>query len=290
MAIISLTCPGCGAPVMMPFGKHMCYCEYCGSPVQREMSDSEYSAMKKNSEFFESIRAAVHCIRNKDYNTAVDFADKASKLDETDPAPFLIKYVSYLDKDFKKASSYMTIARSMMQVKKSESLPEEEYRALLYAYVCNYLSDRDGDFKRMYITFRKVKPADIQNVRQYENLKRIGSFFSDPELKEAFMNACSDYIAESQKEVDKVQGGITQSNWDAVTDMRNNRLFLVAGTVFVDAKFVAPATQFINRYRDILNQKWEAAMKKNEVSGSKDQVNTYRYEADSLLSWMRTVR
>ncbi len=274
----------------MPFGKHMCYCDFCGSPVEKEMSATEFSAMKQNKEFFDSIRAAIECIRNKDYATAVDFADKASKLNDTDPAPFMIKYVCYLDKDFKKASSFAGIGRSMDRAKSSEALPEDEYRGLLYAYVRNYLSDRDADFKRMYRTYKKVKPGDIHNVRQYENLKRISSYFSDPELKDAFMGECEDFLSQCKKEVDGISVEMSQANWNALSGLRNDRLFFAAGTLFVDPRFAASATDFVNKYRTILYQKWETPIKKGEVSGNKDQLNLYRYEADSLLSWFKTVR
>lgn len=290
MAVISLTCPRCGAPVQMPYGRNMCYCEFCGSPVEKEMSDSEFSAMSKNKEFYDAVRAAIHCVNNKDYATALEFADKAAALNDTDPAPFMIKYVCYLDKDYKKATSFVGIGRSMHKAKASEALSEDDYRSLLYAYVRNYLSDRDEDLKRMYKTYKKVKPDDIHNVRQYEKLKRISSFFTDPELKDAFMDECESFLAECKNKVDAIPTGTTQSNWDALCEIRNDRLFLAAGTLFVDPKFAAPATEFVNKYRTILYQKWETPLKKGEVSSSKDQLNLYRYEADSLLSWFRTVR
>jgi len=288
MAIITLKCPSCGAPIQMPAGRNMCYCEFCGAPVEKEMSSSEYSSMKKGNEFTDAVRAAVQCIRNKDYITALEYADKASDLDSTDPAPLLVKYVALLDKDFKKASSFAAIARSMP--KASVALPKEDYTELLRTYVSNYLSERDRDFKRVYVTYRKVKPADIENVRLYEIRKRIEPYFTDPELKEAFMSGCSEFLEECRKDVESIRGGMTQSNWDAVSDIRNERLFFAAGTVFVDPSFAKLASQFLDAYKTILGQKWEKSFKGGEVSGSKDQVNTYRYEADSLLSWMKTVR
>ena len=58
-------------------------CEYCGTPIKQKLSDAELSHMAKNSEFTEAITAAIQCIRNRDYKTAIEEYTKAWLLDKT---------------------------------------------------------------------------------------------------------------------------------------------------------------------------------------------------------------
>jgi hypothetical protein len=289
MGVFSVTCPSCGAPAQIPFGKSSGICEFCGGQVHRNLCDSEFASMKKNQEFIDSIRASIHCIQNRDYETAIDYAEKASKLDSTDPAPMMIKYISFLGSDFRKATSFSAIAKSMMKDGGSEALTQDEYKELLAVFTYNYLYEKDKDLKRVFANMRKVRPDDIQNVGRYERMKRIEDYFTDPELKDAMITACSDYVKDCEDSM-KVTGELSQSNWDELTEIRNHRLFTVSCTVFVDPGLSGRVTQYVQKYRSALNQKWEPLFKKGTVNGSKDQVNVYRYEADSILSWLRTVR
>jgi len=288
MAMVSLICPSCGAPVMMPFGKRVCICEYCGAPVKEEMSEAEIAGVQKNEEFVDAIKAAMHCICTRDYETAREYADKAAALLHDDPAPVMIKYISWLNADYRKATSFLTIANSKRD-SGSVAISDDEYKGLLVTYADNYLVEKDQDLKRMFSTNRRLKPVDIQNVRQYENLKRIGLYASDPELKTAFKERCEGLLGECESKL-AVSNSLSQSEWDILTDVRNNYLFKAAATLFVDAAFSKRCVDLFTKYNNALNQKWENVFKHGQVSGDKDQVRNYRGEAETLISWARGVR
>lgn len=288
MSIISMICPSCGAPVQMPAGRVMCFCEYCGGQVKLQLSEAETAREERSKGFVDAIRASIHCIRSSDYKKAMEYADEAEKIEKNDPAPMLIRYISTLSTDYKKATPYLSIAKSMRSEAESRALSDEEYRQLLSIYVLNYLSDRDQDFKRIFMTMKKVRPADIQNVNNYEHLKRIDSYYADADLKEAFMSTSSEYLTECEESL-KVSGQMDQATWDVIEDTRKNRLFRAAGTLFVNPSLKQRFVAYMEKYNNALNLKWEIAFKK-DVNGSKDQVRSYRSESEALLVWAKSLR
>lgn len=272
----------------MPYGKSMCFCDYCGGQVKLMMSEAEVARDEKRQGFVDAIKASIHCIRSKDYKTALEYADKASELAKNDPAPMLIRYVCWLESDFKKAASFRSIAESMRAEKESVALSDDEYKVLLGAYVRNYISERDSDLKRMFMTLKKVKPADIQNVNNYEHLKRLNQYFTDDNLKEAFTITASQCLDEYEGALNQANQ-LDQESWNALQRIRNEDLFKAAGVLFIDPSLKQHVVQYFQKYNTAINQKWEAAFKKG-VSGDKSTVKVYRDEADSLLSWSKTIR
>ena len=287
--MVSLICPSCGAPVMMPFGKRMCICEYCGSPVKEELSEAEIVSVEKNKEFVDAIKAAIHCISTRDYETAREYADKAAELLHDDPAPLMIKYVSWLEADYRKATSFLAIANSKRSAGESVAISNDEYNALLSMYVMNYLTEKEADLKRMFASMRKVKPADIQNVRQYEHLKRIGLYVSDPELKDALMKTSEEFLSECESKLPSSYQ-LGPSEWSSLVDIRDNYLFKLSAVLFISGTYSQRCNQFLTKYSNAVNQKWESAFKSGAVSGDKDAIRNYRAEADSLIAWAKTVR
>jgi len=271
------------------YGNVFCVCSYCGTQVRAELTEFEANAVAKLKGYRDAITAAIHCIGNKDYKSAQEYADKAAEMVQDDSAPMLIKYVAFLDSDSRKAASFLSMAQGLKGKSANPALSDEDYRGILCLYVQNYLSDREADIKRMFANMKKVKPADLNNVLQYENLKRMRQFFSDPELKDAFIVSTKELVDDCNKD-NSLSGQMNQSTWDAIEDAHDNRVFKVASTVFVDPSIAPSATQYLSKYSKALDQKWEVAIKRGEVSGSKDQIRDYRAESDSLIAWMKTIR
>ena len=289
MSVDSIRCPACGAPAKMAYGKMTTFCEYCGTQIKARLTDAEFNHMEKNSQFTDAISAAIQCIRNRDYKTAMEFAEKAAQLAHDDPAPMFIKYVSSLSTDFRKAVSFRNIAITLKGSKGDESISEDAYKELLEAFACNYFSDREADLKRMFSTMRKVKPEDINNVRRYEYNKRMSDYFTDSELKTAFESAASKELDSFDSRV----GRITQmdgANWNALKELRDKGLFRLGGVVMANPSYSGRVMQSIKKYESVLNYKWESVFKQGSVDGSKDQIKSYRYECSAMTDWLRTVR
>ncbi|MBR4244278.1 MAG: hypothetical protein IKQ14_02655 [Candidatus Methanomethylophilaceae archaeon] len=288
MSLDSLRCPACGAPARMAPGQMIAVCEYCGTPIKQRLSDAELNHMAKSSEFTEAIAAAIQCIRNRDYKTAIEYAEKAIQLVHDDPAPLHIKYISMLATDYRKAVSFHNIALGL-EGKKGESMSESTYKELLQVFAYNYFSDREADLKRMFATMKKVSAEDINNVRRYEYNKRMSDYFTDSELKTAFDSAATQEFDAFEQKV----GRITQmdnANWSAVKDVRDKGLFRIGAVVMADPSYSGRASACVKKYQSVLNYKWESTFKNGSVEGSKDQIKRYRYECDSISNWIRTVR
>jgi len=287
MATVAMKCPSCGAPVQMPFGKRFCFCEFCGGQVKEQLSDEEFKHVVKNKDFVESIKSAIQCIVNGDYDTAIEYADKAAAINNNDPAPTMIKYVATLNLDIKKASSFRNIASSMRAQSESEAIPEAEYPMLLSTFANNYFKDRSEDINRMFINLKRIKASDIDNVRVYERSK-IQRYYEDSELKDAFNNTINNLLDDFEKDLPSSQQ-MTAENWNSLENFHRNRLFMIAGMVFANPAIAPRAKAVVMKYSNALNMKWESAFKSG-VPGSKDQVREYRTECSSFLSWLGSVR
>ncbi|MBP5685862.1 MAG: hypothetical protein J6W72_05500 [Candidatus Methanomethylophilaceae archaeon] len=287
MSVDSIRCPACGAPARIAPGRVSGVCEYCGTQIKQMLSDAEYNHMAKNSEFTEAVSAAIQCIRNRDYKTAIEYADKAAQLVHDDPAPLHLKYISMLPTDYRKAVSFHNIALSL-EGKKEETISESDYKELLVVFAYNYFSDREADLKRMFATMRRVGSEDINNVRRYEYNKRMSDYFTDSELKTAFDSAASEEFDAFEQKV----GRITQmdnANWTAIKELRDKGLFRIGAVVMAEPSLSGRASQCIKKYQNVLDYKWESTFRNGSVDGSKDQVKGYRYECDAISNWLRTV-
>ena len=289
MATVSMMCPSCGAPVQMPPGRSMCYCQYCGSQVKIEMSDAEITHMEKNNEFVEAVKAAIHCLAIMDYKNAIEYAEKASAIHHDDPGPVMVKYLATLDLDYKKAVTLYSLSQILRDSRESEALGDEEYKDVLETFASNYLVEKEKDFKRMFMSMKKVKPADIHNVWVYDRTRKLDTYFKDKELQEAFMHTMSDRISECESEF-SVSNDVSQSNWDAIVGFREKYFFKLAGALFVDPSLRQRYSVLLTRYSNALNLKWEAAFKRDQVIGTKDEVRLFRDESDSILAWIKSMR
>ena len=289
MAVTSIICPQCGAPAQMPPGKRICYCEFCGGQIREELSDVGIANLEKEKNFADTISASLHCIASKDYEGAINYADKAQDIIANDPAPQYIKFIAYLPSDFRKATAAHKIAESMRGERESVAMSDEQYMNAIVTFANNYIDDRERDFKRMFATLRKMTRDDLQNVRTYENNKRLSDYYTIPELKEGFQTAASEILKESEESM-RVTDQLDQSNWNAIKDVQSNHLFKVAGTIVVDTSLSPRALEYMKKYGHALDMKWEKALKKDIAGGSKDDVRNYRGECAMFVSWLNNVR
>ena len=289
MPVDLIYCPACGAPARIPVGKRVTVCEYCGSQIKEQVSDTELKYMEEGNKFSDAITAAIHCIRSRDYKTATEYADKAANMAHNDPAPFMVKYVSALPGDYRKASSFYNISKDMRAQKPSAALSEDGYRELLEVYASNYFYDRSEDIRRMFITIRRIDPDDINNVRKYEYNKRISDYEQDPELMEAFRTAAAREMEAYEKDVPST-GYLDNGTWTTVKKFRDTNMFRIGGIVVADPSQSGRALQCMQKYGSVLDQKWESVFKSGNVDGTKDQVRQYRSECDAMSRWLKTVR
>lgn len=287
MAGTAIFCPACGAPAQIPFGKASCICEYCGSMVQRNMTEAEAAHIVKNKEAVDDIKAAIHSIANRDYKSALKYADKAVEITYEDPGPYFVRYLACLDLDYKKAKSSLNMARSMSSSKDSV-LSDSEYDEAKMAFAQSYLSAKGDDIKRMFLSMRSVGPKELENVRNYERIRKVEDFFADSDLKDTFIEAINSQMDECKKR-SRFSMETTQSNWDALQQFRKECFYITAATMILDKSSAPLMATALKGYSDALNLKWESAFKQG-VSGSKDQVRAMRAESDSILSWARSIR
>ena len=284
----SLICPQCGAPAQLGFGRVQTFCEYCGCQIRDQLTEAESATVGKNKEFVDAVEAAINCIQSNDYQTAMKYADKAENLISSDPAPLLIKYIANLNTDFNKSESFHSIANNMMSQNPSIILDDDKYKALLATFFMNYMSDRDVDFKRVFANTRKVKPDDIKNVMRYEDTKRTRYFVTHQELNQAMKQVANQTLADSSKNMN-FSGQLDQANWTGLQEYRNKYLFKAISIAILDPSLAPQAAEATKKYSDALDMKWESAFK-NGVSGSKDEVKTYRNEAEVILNTLKTIR
>lgn len=287
MAGTAIFCPACGAPAQIPFGKASCICEYCGSMVQRTMTEAEAANIVKNKEAVDDIKAAIHSIANRDYKSALKYADKAVELTHDDPGPYFVRYLACLDTDYRKAKSSLNMARSMPSSNDS-ILSDSDYDEAKRLFALSYLSAKGDDIKRMFLSMRSVGPKELENVRNYERTRKVDDFFTDSDLKDAFLEVISSQIDECTKR-SRFSTETTQSNWDALLQFRKESFYPTAATMILDKSSASRMAAAMKGYSDALSLKWEAAFK-HGVSGSKDQVKAMRAESDSILAWAKSIR
>ena len=289
MSMTSMICPSCGAPVTVPFGRSYALCEYCGSQVKVQLTEAEARVTQKTKEFIDNIRASMHCIVSGDFSTAMDYAEKAAALIPADPAPAMIKYVSSLREDFRKAQSFYSIASNLRKESESIAFTEEDYESMLEAFAGYYLSERDGDFNRVFMNNKKAKAGDIQVIRQYQFTKNLSDYYTHPELKKAFIKKANKDLDESIASVNGINQ-VNQTNWDNLLSIRNGPFLRSMSVVLVDPSLAPKASDFVNKYYSALDMKWESGFKKEISNGSKDQIKQYRSEAEACKAWLKIVK
>ncbi len=280
----TLSCPTCGAPVQLAFGRVQTFCEYCGCQIRDQLSEAESATVGKNRDFVESIDAGINCIKSNDYESALKYADKAESFLPSDPAPSMIRFVCYLNNDFNKSQASYSIVQDQLSRGGSVAISQERFKDILAMYFMNYIDDREKDFKRMFASFKKVKYDDIRNVASYENTKRIRYFTTNSELTESMKETSSSFLSEVEKT--GFSGSMDQANWNAITQFREGSLFKMIGASLLNAESKPKAADLVSRYSQALDMKWESAFKQG-VSGSKDMVKSYRNEAEVILYYLK---
>jgi hypothetical protein len=280
MPVESMKCPACGAPVEMARGKLFTMCDFCGTQVKQQLSETEFKSVEKNSEFASVISAAVHCIYSDDYDGAITYADRAATMLPGDPAPSQIKFIAYLDSDFKKAVAQYKIATDMRSREESVALTDEQYRAALAAFVANYLAEKDQDLKRMFSNMRSVSASDIENVRAYEYRKKIEDFKSIPDLDEAIAFEADACMTECEQAI----SGIGDDQ-EKLSELRKNNFFKVVSAVFIDPSLSDRAKACLTNYDNVAKKKSGGGLFGR--GGSKVDTKQYHAESEVCLVWLR---
>ncbi len=284
----SFICPNCGAPVQLATGRMATFCEYCGCQVREQFTAEESVAYGKNKDFMDAMDAAIHCIESNEYPSAIKYAEKAEGFISSDPAPFLVKYIAYLDEDFNKAQTAYKLAQTMMGKNPSIAIDDQKFKDLVQNHFDNYFRNRDQDFARMFKTVRKIGGDELLNVMRFENNRRISFYNTDPVLQEGMKSAVERHVSNMKSDF-KVTTQISPDNWNAIQDFRSRYLSETLTMAILDKSAVASYADVINRYSDAVDMKWESAFKSNQVQGSKDLIKSYRNEANAVLNALRRV-
>ena len=285
MAVDSMRCPACGAPVSMSFGRLYAVCEYCGTQVKQTLSESEARESSNDKSFIDAISAAIHSIEGKDYAGAIKYADKAEDIKASDPAPSRVKFIAYLPTDFKKAASQYRIAVSRRAEKDSVAMSDEQFMAVLGVFCRNYLEDRDKDIRRMVTTMGRIGPQDIENVRVYEFRKRGEDYETIPELKQAMEATAEQCLSECESSMSNA-GRMDGSGWKDLMDARTRCLYRLATILFVNKALASRSAECISKYDRAINQKWEPLVKSSSMGADKRDLKNFRAESSAIFNWV----
>ena len=276
----SMYCPACGAPVQIPFGRITTNCEYCGAQVRDQVTDAESNIIGKNRDFVEAVEAAITCIRNNDYSTALTYAEKAESELPSDPAPSLIRFVCNLDTNFNKSKAALSIMEDRMANGGSVAIDEDRISQVIGYHFMNYAGLREQDLIRMFTNIKRVTGPDINNLFVYEYNKRISDYVTIPRVVDAMKVASDALISEGESVT--FSDNTDQSNWNRIKEFRKTQLYRVSIGYMLNKDNGPRAKDVVSRYSRAVDLKWEPSFKRG-VDGSKDEVREYRREADALL-------
>jgi len=202
------------------------------------------------------------------------------------PAPDLIKGISYLPKDFKKAKSSMDLGKSLWADNGSIVMTDALYDEIITSFVLNYLDEKDTDLKRMIETIKGSGASDIENVRSFEYRRRLDDYYTIPDLKDAFIRVSDECMGRMEKEF-RFSGQMTVENWAAICRFYKECLYRTVSLVFVNPELRERSLKMIAGFCRDLDMKWSSAFK-DGIDGSKDELKKYSKCSEPVLKWLGT--